>query len=200
MVIPPTQIADMHSHLRHHAASTLTRGSVYAGRDMVHVSLPGTSLIDYCLPSLLPSEVDFIRVVEERLRTATYASNRVVPIFWDTETTGLSSIEWWSRQTQRIVQLAALTDARHGGFQFKQNWNPYPISMSEKATATTKLSTQHVWSSDLCPQVRSRDCIIWRLPVPEMKLSYATATCRPLCIFELHVAESSSLHALMALV
>lgn len=123
---------------------------------MLKVSLPGSTLVDYRLPSLTPAEAEFIGDVERRIEATMYDVDRVVPVFWDTETTGLQGIEWWDdAKAPRIVQLGALTDSKHGSFQFKRNINPYPKAMNPDAAKTTGLSTQQVWGSAICPQVCS---------------------------------------------
>ena len=109
------------------------------------------------------TEAAFITNVERRIQAATYDADRLVPIFWDTETTGYLSLEWWDAKASRIVQLGALTDRNHGSFEFKRDINPYPVAMSPGAAETTHLSTQQVWSSHICPQVCS-PCIRHCLP------------------------------------
>lgn len=127
----------------------------YAGRSMLTVSLPGSSAVEYQLPSLFPDEVQLIRNVEERLQAAEYDTNRVLPIFWDTETTGYAGIGWWEPRTSRIVQLGALTDSTNGSLQFKRDVNPFPVAMSKGSSIATNLTTQQVWGNETCPQVCS---------------------------------------------
>lgn len=119
---------------------------------MLQVRLPGSATFSYALPSLHEPELKWIRSVEQRLHTASYDTHRCVPVFWDTEATGLGSVLWWAPRRHRIVQIAAALDS--GSREFKVNINPYPVAMSDGAAETTGLTTPTVWANTVPPQVR----------------------------------------------
>lgn len=91
--------------------------------------------------------------MEKRIKAALYDTTRVVPIFWDTESTGTNSVEFWDGPTARIVQLAAVTDSKHGDLVFQRDINAFPVEMSRSAAEITGLETEKVWASTTCPQV-----------------------------------------------
>lgn len=118
--------------------------------------MPGSALFDFRLPSLLDAEVVYIKHVECRICATTYIQDRIVPIFWDVETTGLpKSCEWWVKDAPRIVQLGALTLPEHGSATFNSHVNPFPVAMDQGATEVNKLSTETVWGYRTCPQMCS---------------------------------------------
>lgn len=116
---------------------------------MLRVCLPGCTEFDYTLPSLHSDELEHIRSLERRLRTAEYDLQRCVPIFWDTECTGLRHERWWTTEASRIVQIAAIT----GAHEFKVDMNPYPDPMSFGAAERTHLTTEMVWGNAVPFQV-----------------------------------------------
>jgi hypothetical protein len=85
-------------------------------------------------------------------RTA-YAPDRIVPIYFDTETTGLPKWSWWQPQSARIVQIAAISGGRDSK-ELKLDINPFPVAMTEAASETTKLGNRHVWGACTPQQVR----------------------------------------------
>ena len=119
----------------------------------MQVRMPGCSTFTYTLPSLHSGELADIRRLEERLRATRYDTSRCVPVFWDTEATGLSSVLWWTSRSNHIVQIAAVT-AGAAPRELDISINPFPIPMSEGATETTGLTTSTVWASPVPPQVR----------------------------------------------
>lgn len=119
---------------------------------MLQVRLPGSATFAYALPSLHEPELAWIRSVEQRLHCASYDMRRCVPVFWDTEATGLGSVLWWAPRRHRVVQIAAALDA--GSRDFKVDINPYPVAMSDGAAETTGLTTPTVWANTVPPQVR----------------------------------------------
>ena len=123
-----------------------------AGRSLLNVRLPGSSAFSYTLPSLHEPEREWLHGLEARLRATRYDAGSCVPVYWDTESTGLGSVLWWTPQRHRVVQIAATA----AGAEFKIDINPYPVAMSGGAAETTGMSTAAVWAHTVPPQVRSR--------------------------------------------
>lgn len=123
-----------------------------ARRQMLRVGLEGT-FMDFCLPALTDAEMAEISEVEQLLAKASYSDNAVVPIFWDTETTGLASYRWFVRNSSRIVQIAAVADGAAGLQEFEIKSNPWPVEMSPGASVATGLTTAQVFAHELPPQV-----------------------------------------------
>ena len=134
------------------AAPVRTHGGP-AGRQVLQVRVRGTP-VDFCLPALSDAEREEVAAVEQLLASAEYDSSAIVPIFWDTETTGLASYQWFARDSSRIVQIAAVADEAAGQREFEVKCNPWPVQMSPGAAAATGLSTPRVFGHALPPQVR----------------------------------------------
>jgi hypothetical protein len=122
---------------------------------VLQVVLPGCKAFNYKLPGLNSEELARVRHIEQLLRSAAYKPGHFVPIFWDTETTGLGSNMWWLANGSRVVQVGAHTLPEHGGQDIKLRVNPWPVPMSQEAAATTGMSTDDVWKHPLPPQVRT---------------------------------------------
>ena len=127
----------------------------------------------YQLPTLSAAEHDFVRGVEATIARARYSSTDFVPIFWDTETTGLQSHVWWRPLSQRIVQIGAHTSAEFGGRELELRLNPWPVPMTYGSASATGMSTSDVFAHQLPMQVRRlcvslmspcqhpRICVMW---------------------------------------
>jgi hypothetical protein len=124
-----------------------------AGRNVLEVNVPGCRTFSYEMPGLQSKEVARVQQIEESLRCASYTLDTFVPVFWDTETTGLMGKTWWSN-ADRIVQIASHTLDAHGGRNLELRVNPWPKPMSPGAQNATGLSTEDVWAHPLPPQVK----------------------------------------------
>jgi hypothetical protein len=108
---------------------------------------------DYILPSLCPEEVSSIESLEGLLRGARGRYTSTVPIFWDTETTGLAKGSWWQSRGNRIFEIAAHTTKEFGGHELSVKVNPWPVQMDYRAEKVTGMSTEAVWGHALPLQV-----------------------------------------------
>ena len=131
-----------------------TDDELHAGRTALKVSLPECNYVHYVMPSLRDDELATVRQLESDLQSATYAPGAFVPIYWDTETTGLGAHKWWTQRCSRIVQVAAHTGAAHGGREFEVRINPWPVQMEAGAAFATGMSNSDVWQHGVPPQVR----------------------------------------------
>lgn len=116
--------------------------------------MPECPSVNYVLPSLRADELDEVARLEADLRAATYTPGAFVPIYWDTETTGLGAHKWWTHRCSRIVQVAAHTAEAHGGAELELRINPWPVQMEAGAAFATGMSNGDVWRHDVPPQAR----------------------------------------------
>ena len=104
--------------------------------------------------ALSPAQLECVAAVEAKLKAHTY-SDSYVPIFWDTETTGLLRGQWWLGHTSRITQVALVTQPEAGGRELELRCSPWPVPVSAEAARVTGISTAAAWRAPMPMQVHA---------------------------------------------